>query len=104
MLSLYFPDDPCLADLYCQGIAIHLYKRMGFHYKTSKHSEVIERNTLVSSAVLRKNSGWAEGMVVLKGEIKAGASGSEQSWSIPNVAHTKVCFLIPFQRLLGRAN
>jgi hypothetical protein len=93
MLSLSFPDDPCLGELLCENVAIHLYKRVGVANRTSKEPggiDFTERNTLVSSAKLRKNTGWAEGVIVLKGEIQTGSAGAEMSWSLPNNAHTKV--------------
>lgn len=90
MLSLSFPKDPCLAEIFCESIAVHLYKRVGFYATSRLRSELTERNTLISSATLRKNSGWAEGVVVLKGEIEAGIAGGESCWSVPDVAHVKV--------------
>ncbi|KAJ3539404.1 hypothetical protein NMY22_g4742 [Coprinellus aureogranulatus] len=97
MLSLSFPDDPCLAELLCESVAIHLYKRIGVSSRSSKdsgNSDFTERNVLVSSATLRKNSGWAEGVIVLKGEIQTGSAGAEMSWSIPGSAHVKYIFRI----------
>ncbi|KAF5324514.1 hypothetical protein D9611_004487 [Ephemerocybe angulata] len=86
MLSLAFADEPCLAELLCESIAVHLYKRVGIAIRGDEYSE---RNILVSSATLRKNSGWAEGVIVLKGEIRTGDVGAEMSWSVPGYAHVK---------------
>lgn len=97
MLSLSFHDDPYMADLLCESVAIHLYKRIGVVSRNTKDggSEYYnERNVLVSSATLRKNSGWAEGVIVLKGEIQTGSAGAETSWSLPENAHVKYIFRI----------
>lgn len=96
MLSLSFHDEPYMADLLCESVAIHLYKRIGVVGRNSKDSgngDFNERNVLVSSATLRKNSGWAEGVIVLKGEIQTGSAGAEMSWSLPDSAHVKVNLL-----------
>ena len=39
---------------------------------------------------MKKNSGWAEGVVVIKGSIRAGDAGAERTWCIPDYAYVKV--------------
>jgi hypothetical protein len=100
MVSLSFNEDPCLAEILCENIAIHLYKRVGIAGRGGHSAS--ERSTIVSSAVLRKNSGWAEGVVVIKGSIRAGDAGAECSWSIPDYAYVKVstlCIALFFHRV-----
>ncbi|KAJ2931351.1 hypothetical protein H1R20_g5727, partial [Candolleomyces eurysporus] len=87
MISLSFNDDPCMSELLCQNMAIHLFKRVGIVGRGG-HADS-ERNSIVSSAVLKKNSGWAEGVVVIKGSIRAGDAGAECSWSVSGCAYVK---------------
>lgn len=93
MISLFFPNEPYLANLFSQAPEVQLLKCVGFHRKSSPADvgAVVERNVLISSATIRRTSGWTEGMVVLKGDIQAGDAGGEGSWSLKDVAYTQVC-------------
>ncbi|EAU88396.2 hypothetical protein CC1G_05162 [Coprinopsis cinerea okayama7 len=91
MLSVSFRSEPYLAELLCKSPEVQLFKKVGFFRKPSpgEVGPAIERAALVSSATIRKTSGWAEGMIVLKGEIQAGDAGSEQSWVLRDSAYVQ---------------
>jgi hypothetical protein len=91
MVSLSFPSSPHLAALLSSTPEVQLFKRVGVYRKSGPGDirPVAERCTLVSTATIRRTSGWAEGMVVLKGDIQAGDAGSESSWVLRDAAHVQ---------------
>jgi hypothetical protein len=83
-----FPDDPVLASLLTKSIRIQLLQRLNVWKKGTV--EVIQQDTVLTSATLRYGQEYQEGVALLKGEIKAGDQGKEVSWSLDTIAEVQV--------------
>ncbi|KAJ3572804.1 hypothetical protein NP233_g2840 [Leucocoprinus birnbaumii] len=86
-LSLVFPEDPALASLLTKNIRIHLLRRLNVWKKGA--AEVIQRDSVLTSATLRYGREYQEGITFLRGEIRAGDQGKEVSWSLDAVAEVQ---------------
>lgn len=82
-LSLVFPKDPVLASLLVPNTQIHLLKRLIVRAKRSQ--ELIQRDTCISSAELCTSKEFAEGVRLLRGNIRAGTAGGEASWRVEDI-------------------
>jgi hypothetical protein len=90
MISLSFPDNPYISEMLSCRPEVQLLKQVGLNRKADGViGSTIERNIPLSTATIRKSSGWCEGVVVLKGEIQAGDAGTESSWLLSDVAHVQ---------------
>ncbi|KAF8894413.1 hypothetical protein BD779DRAFT_1435077 [Infundibulicybe gibba] len=86
-LSLVFPNEPVLAKLLTRGTRIHLLKRVSLWRKG--HTDPVHTDELISSAQLRYQKEYMEGITLLRGVIQAGTEGRENSWKIDDVAEVQ---------------
>lgn len=96
-LSLIFPDQPVLAKLLTKNIRIQLLKRIMVWRKGLL--DAAQRDILISTAQLRHNKEYSEGVILLKGVIQAGNEGLESSWKLDEVAEVRVRIYVLFRYL-----